>query len=433
MKRIILLSSFVLTQTIFATTLTIYNSDIALVQESQEFEIKKTDRELEYDDIPNTLINNSVDIELPEAVTLYSQVYRRKNLTQHDLAKKFIGKKVAISHGSKVTLLALSGHHAIVKNSAGTIETVQTAEMIFPYLPKNLQADNTLAFEIKSAKTLKTNVDISYLARNITFSSDYVLNLHKDKADITAWVDIVNNSGKDFKNATVNLIAGDINRAYNHVQAVAYRSRMLASDKENIAHKSIAGYHHYALPRRMDLNAFEKTRVKLFKQSDVAIQNSYIATMNNPLYLMGERSSGVTREVQLKDLQRELPTGLVRIYAKDAEEKLLLGEDNIANTPKNTPVTLRVGKDFDTKVTQKMLSRKDTNTQFDVRIEYKISNNSNEDKTITLKIPFNKKSGSYIDSKLKYVYTKGNLVTFTLKVKANSQRSFDVNFKSKRR
>ena len=80
-----------------------------------------------------------------------------------------------------------------------------------------------------------------------------------------------------------------------------------------------------------------------------------------------------------------------------------------------------------------MLSRKDTNTQFDVRIEYKVSNNSNEDKTITLQIPFNKKSGSYIDSKLKYVYTKGNLVTFTLKVKANSQRSFDVNFKSKRR
>ena len=433
MKRIILLSGFVLTQTIFATTLTIYNSNIALVQESQEFEIKKTDKELEYNAIPTTLINNSVDIEFPQAVTLYSQIYRRKNLTQYDLAKEFLEKQVALHDNSNVTLLALSGNNAIIKTKEGRVKTVNIADIVFPSLPHNLQAHNSLAFQIKSSKTLKANVDISYLAQNISFSTDYVLNLHKNRADLRSWVNIVNNSGKNFKNTRVNLVAGELNRAYNHPTPVAYRAKMLASDKESITHRAVAGYHHYALPRKIDLNSYEKQRIKLFAHNDIAIKNNYIATMNNPLYLMGERSSSIKREIELQALRNELPAGLVRIYTKDAGEKLLLGESNIANTPKNSPVSLIVGTDFDTKVTQKMRSRNDTNTHFDATIEYTVRNNSDEDKIVTLHIPFNKKRGSHISSKLKYVYTKGNLVTFTLKVKANSKRSFDVNFKSSRR
>ena len=433
MKRIILLSGFVLTQTIFATTLTIYNSNIALVQESQEFEINKTDRELEYANIPTTLVNDSVDIELPKAVKLYSQIYRRKNLTQHDLAKEFIEKQVALDNRSNVTLLALSGNNAIVKTEEGSIKTVKVADILFPSLPQNLQAHNSLTFQIKSSKTLKANVDISYLAQNISFSTDYVLNLNKNRADLTSWVNIVNNSGKDFKNTRVNLVAGEINRAYNHPTPLAYRAKMLAADTASITHKAVAGYHHYTLPRKIDLNSYEKQRIKLFAHNEIAIKNNYIATMNNPLYLMGERSSSVKREIALQALNNELPAGLVRIYTKDAEEKLLLGESNIANMPKNTPITLTVGTDFDTKVIQRMRSRNDTNTHFDATIEYTVRNNSDEDKLVTLHIPFNKKRGSHISSKLKYVYTKGNLVTFTLKIKANSKRSFDVNFKSSRR
>ncbi|QOP45082.1 DUF4139 domain-containing protein [Sulfurimonas paralvinellae] len=385
MKRIILLSGFVLTQTIFATTLTIYNSNIALVQESQEIEIQKDEKEFVYDNLPNTLLDNSVDIKLPKEVTLYSQSYRPKRISQQDLAK-------------------------------------------------NKELTNKLTFDIKSAKTLKADVKLSYLAQNISFAADYVLNIHKDQVNLTAWIDITNNSGKDFKNATVNLLAGDISRAYSHPQPVMYRSNMTAMDKTaKPTHKAVSSYHKYTLPRKIDLNTYQKHRVKLFGAENISIKSDYTALMNNPLYLMGERSSRVTHNIHLKGLQKELPAGIVRIYRDDEGEKLLLGENSIANTPKNAPLKLQVGKDFDTKVTQTMHSRNDTKTAFDVTVTYKLLNNSDEDKMLTLQIPFNKKQSSRIHSKLKYVYTKGNLVTFTLKVKANSERSFDVRFQSNRR
>ena len=432
MKRIFLLSTFVLTQTIFATTLTIYNSNIALVHESHEFEITQKEDTFVYDNIPNTIINNSVNIDFPPSVTLYSQLYKRKNLTQHDLAKAFIGKEVELKNASNIKLLSISGNNAVVKNLEGKIFTTQISDIVFPYLPKNLQANNSLEFQIKATKNLKTNIDISYLAKNISFSSDYVLNIDKSSADLQAWINITNNSGKDFKNATVNLIAGDINRAYSQREPIAYKS-MIAADKSSITHKAVAGYHKYTLPFQVDLNAYEKRRVKLLEYKNIAINNNYVAKMNNPLYLMGERTSGVSREVDIKGLSRELPSGTVRIYTKDGKELLLLGEQNIHNTPKNSPIRLKVGKDFNTKVTQRVLSRKDTNIRFNVNVEYLLTNHSDEDKIITLEIPFNKKSDSKVISKEKYSFTKTNLLTFHIKVKANSTYTFKAKFISKRK
>ncbi|MEN4054246.1 hypothetical protein [Sulfurimonas sp. NWX79] len=208
---------------------------------------------------------------------------------------------------------------------------------------------------------------------------------------------------------------------------------MVTADKSALTHKAVAGYHKYTVPFKVDLNSYEKRRVKLFEYKDIPIQNSYIARMNNPLYLMGERSSSVNRELQISNLDRELPSGVVRIYTKDDEEPLLLGETNIANTPKKSPIILKVGKDFDTKVTQKVISRKDTNLRFNVTIAYTLTNHSDEDKFITVEIPFNKKSDSKVISKEKYSFTKGNLLTFHLQVKANSKQSFRAKFITKRR
>jgi len=384
MKRVFFLSGLVLTQTLFATTLTIYNSGIALVQESIAFKVTKVDREFHYNNIPQTLLADSVAIDFPKDVTLNSEVYKNKKFLPRELAKE-----------SKLK--------------------------------------PTLLFNIQAATNHDTTVQLNYLMSHIRFQSDYQLDIEKNRAKLTAWVDIENNSGKDFKDVSLNLIAGQPHRANHYIKTLSYKSDMPVTQTNNISNRSIAGYHKYTLPAPITLNSYEKTRIKLFEYKHLSIENSYIAQMNNPLYLMGERSSSVTREVSLKGLQREAPAGKVRIYTEDENEKLLLGEDNLGNTPKNSPIRLKVGKDFDTRVSQKLLSRNDSDQFFHRKIEYSLSNHSDEDKIITLHIPFNKKEHSKVISKQNYSYTKGNLVTFTLKVKANSERSFDAEFISKRR
>ena len=434
MKKIFLLSTFVLTQTIFASTLTIYNSNIALVHESHEFEISKKEDHLLYNHLPDTLVDDSVNINFPQSVTLYSQVYKRKKITIADLAKKFIRKKVSLTDKREIELLHINGNHSIVKASDGKIFIVNLSELVFPYFPKDLQTTNSLDFHIEAAKNLKTEVDISYLAKNIKFSTDYILNIDKSKATLQAWIDITNNSGKDFKNTTVNLIAGDINRVHNYNNSVAYRSMEVTLNKENtISHKAIGGYHKYTLPFKVNLNAYEKRRIKLFKYIDIPIQNNYVSKMSSPTYLMGERSSNVNREITLKALNKALPAGKIRIYTKDEQELLLLGEESLQNTPKKTSLVLKIGKDFDTKVVQKVISRKDTNKRFNATIEYIIKNHSNEKKTVTLEIPFYYRKDAKVISNQKHYFKNANMLIFKVNVQANSQKSFTAKFISKRK
>ena len=57
-------------------------------------------------------------------------------------------------------------------------------------------------------------VEASYLTSNLSWSADYVLNVAKDEAsgDLDGWVTLVNHSGTAFKNAQLQLVAGDIHR-----------------------------------------------------------------------------------------------------------------------------------------------------------------------------------------------------------------------------
>lgn len=47
-------------------------------------------------------------------------------------------------------------------------------------------------------------------------------------------------------------------------------------------------------------------------------------------------------------------------------------------------------------------------------------------------VAFNENADSKVNTKEKYAFAKGNLVTFSVEVKANSSKSFKVNFQSEK-
>src|SRR5260370_33724744 len=60
----------------------------------------------------------------------------------------------------------------------------------------------------------KHQIEASYLATNLSWNSDYVLTVARDDraADLDGWVTVVNNSGTAFRNARLQLVAGELNR-----------------------------------------------------------------------------------------------------------------------------------------------------------------------------------------------------------------------------
>jgi len=437
MKRLFILSSLLLTQTLFATHLSIYDSGIALVEEESTFTFDKQTDSLLYDNIPKSIISDSVAVTLPQKMQLQALSFEHPNLTTHTIAKAFVGKKVFYKDKS-YTLAALNNSEAFLE-ADGRITPVSVRELSYPALPKMLHTNNAFLLHIQESYKTEAKVKLRYLANKINFTTDYVLNLDESIAQLSGWVNITNNTNKEFTDANIQLLAGELQRVRKHSrQPVMYKSVSVASDMAAPSvsqHKSMQGYHLYTIPFRVDLKSGQSSRVKLLEKKDLAFTKSFHVTASNPLYLMGERSMQPTQSINFTLPKTALPKGTVRIYTQDKSEQtsLLLGEAALQNTAKNTPVTLDIGKDFDTKLTQRLIKRKDTKTKFDAIIEYTLTNNSDKTKTISIAVPFTPRSDAKIITDAAYSYTKGNLATFTLTVEPNSHKSFVAEFISKRR
>jgi len=438
MKRLFILSSLLLTQTLFATHLSIYDSGMALVEEEKSFHFDTQTETLLYEDIAQSILTDSIAVTLPKNINLQAINFQRSNLSLHTLAQAFVGKKVYYKNKS-YKLTAINASDAFIQKD-GPITPVNLRELSYPFVPKMLHSKNALLLKIKQSYKTEAKVKLRYLANKINFTSDYTLELNKKSAELTGWVSITNNTNKEFRDANVQLLAGDLHRVRKAVEhPVMYKTMTISNDAPVAStmpsHKSMQGYHLYTIPFKVNIKPQESNRIKLLEKKSIHYTKSFHLRASNPLYLMGERSMQATQSIAFKLADTALPKGIVRIYSQAQKEQpsLLLGEATIQNSAKNRAITLDIGKDFDTKLTQRLIKRKDTKTKLDAIIEYTLTNNADKAKKISVTIPFTPRSDAKIITDEAYRYTKGNLATFTLTVEANSQKSFVAEFINKRR
>jgi len=414
-------------------SLVVYNSNIGLVHEERKLSLDTKDSFILYEDVASSIDTDSVNVKLPSGVTLYSQQYRYDKLTRAKLLEAFIGKEVMVAK-DKVTLLSSSGISCIIKTADNLIKSVNASDVIFDSIPKALITKPSLVWNIKSEKVHdNSTMDLDYLIKNISWKSNYVLNLKGDSASLSGWISVKNSSGKAFKDTNLYLLAGGINRIQNNRVRPQLRAvKMMMADSAAVREQAHEGYHFYTVPFKVNLANKETSQIKFMSEKLHDISRKYSAVLSNPLYLRGKSERGVSQFLSFKGLDKPLPEGVVRTYSKLQNTSILLGESAIKHTPKNTPMNLRLGENFDLKVTQTVLKREDTKREFDVDVKYTIKNASDTNKDVTLLIPFNKHKYSSIDTKQNYKFTKGNMATFTLEVKANATKSFRVNFESKK-
>lgn len=425
---------------IIDNSLIVYNGNVGLVHESKNIKIKKGDVTITYEDVASTIETDSVNVKLPASVKLYSQQYRFDKLTLTKLLNAHIDKpiQVRILKDAKnfeiidATLLANNGNSSLVKTAKDTIISVTSRDIIFKKIPRELLTKPSLVWNIKAHKTLNTKMEIDYLIKNITWSSDYILNLGENSANLSGWITVDNRSGKKFSDTSLYVLAGEINRATKptYRREVMYAKAM--ADSAPVQQEAHEGYHFYTIPFKVNLANNEKTQIKFTDKKSLKFSRKYSVQLYNPLYLRGETKSDVTQYIKLQGLDIPLPKGVVRTYSKLRDTSILLGETNIKHTPKETDIELKLGKNFDLKVTQTVLKRDDSQRYYIADINYAVKNSSDKTKTVELLVPFNRNKNSIVKTSQKYKFTKGNLVTFSIKVKANSSKSFKVHFESKK-
>ena len=440
LNTLLILLSSSLYSSALNNSLIVYNGNVGLVHENKNIKIKKSDTTITYEGVASTIETDSVNVKLPDSVTLYSQQYRYDKLTLAKLLDAHIGKaiQVRLLKDAKnftiisATLLSNNGNSSLVRTDKSKIISVNSKDIIFKTIPSELLTKPSLVWNIKSTRSLKTEMEIDYLIKNITWSSDYILNLNENSADLSGWITIDNRSGKKFDDTSLYVLAGEINRASKptYKREVMYAKAM--ADSQEVKQEAHEGYHFYTIPFKVNLANNEKTQIKFTDKKRLEFSRKYSAHLHNPLYLRGEIKGDVMQYIKLDGLDIPLPKGVIRTYSKLKKSSILLGETSIKHTPKNTPLELKLGKNFDLKVSQTILKREDSQRYFSADVKYTLKNSSNKSKIVELLVPFNRNKNSIVKSSQIYKFTKGNLVTFSLRVKANATKSFKVHFESKK-
>ena len=206
---------------------TVYNSNVALVRDVRQLTLPSGDFSLKFEDVAASINPATVhfrSLTEPAHLSVIEQNYEYDLLDPGKLLLKYVGKEVTLVHRetennstkwveTKALLLADNG--GPVWKIGDEIVTGMPAESYrFPDLPENLYSQPTLLWMLENTGPKSQRVEASYLTNNMNWNADYVLTVSRDDkaADLDGWVTLSNNSGTGYKNAKLQLVAGELHR-----------------------------------------------------------------------------------------------------------------------------------------------------------------------------------------------------------------------------
>jgi hypothetical protein len=357
-------------------SLTVYNSDIALVRDVRNLNLARGVGNLRFMDIAATVNPTTVhfrSLTEPQQVSVLEQNYEYDLLEPDKLLRKYVGREVTLMRNrtvdgttrqEEVKALLLSYNQAPVWKIGNEIVTGIGADHIrFPELPETLYSRPTLIWTVQNDGAAKHRVEASYLAQRLSWNADYVLTVARnDKAaDLNGWVTLTNNSGTAFKNAKLQLVAGDLNRVRQQLAKMrdeAVAERAAAASAANMTQESFSDYHLYTMGRKTTINNSQTKQVSLLEGTDVPVTKRYVVE-GQQWYYHNQRHPGspikdlVQVYYQFKNEEKgglgiPMPAGVLRVYQQDSKGGVqFVGEDRIIHTPKDETLNVKIGNAFD--------------------------------------------------------------------------------------
>ena len=405
-----------------SVAVTIYNSDLALVKDTRKVKLKTGLNALALRDVsaqirPETALLRSINA--PGSLILLEQNFDFDLLTPHKMLEKYVGKTVSIvkvhpTTGAETVEQAqvLSVNDGVVLKMGNRIETGQLSNpwgrIVFDDVPANLRDRPTLVTQINNKGATDQTVELSYLTGGLGWKADYVaeLNAKEDMLDLSGWVTLTNTSGASYKNAKLQLVAGDVNRVQQNMRPTTKMMRgdvMMAEAAAPMAEESLLEYHLYTLDRPTNIMEAQTKQVALLSASSVPVHKDLVLQGADYYYQGQYDEIGTKMKVSVfiefdnkeaSKLGMPLPKGILRVYKKDSTGNAqFVGEDSIDHTPKNETVRLKLGEAFDVTADKKQTDFKvlpnpqKGHVAYESAFEFMLKNAKKEKVTVTVQEP----------------------------------------------
>jgi hypothetical protein len=425
-----------------AVALTIYNVNLGLVKDQRQTTLPVGTFELRFMDVASQIIPASVQVKSlagPSSLRVLEQKYEYDLLNPQRLLEKYVGKEVRLYTENQYTERDETVPATLLSVDGGPVFKVDEditfghpGRILFPKVPDSLASKPTLVWLLENTLTKLQRIEATYLTNAINWRADYILTLNArdDRADLSGWVTIDNQSGAAYANATLKLVAGDVNRVRDDQEL---RARVLA--REGAAPKAAAPqfkeeeffeYHIYTLQRPSTLKNNQTKQISLVSAEQVPVKKELVF-FGARQYFQSRYAEAVPKQkinviVELQNKKESnlgfpLPKGVVRVFKQDAEGSLqFVGEDSVDHTPKDEKIRIKMGNAFDVVGSRKQADwKKLAADTYEAAFEIAVRNLKKEDVVVKVVEPI-PGAWTMLSSSHEYKKTEAHMAEFMLTV-----------------
>ncbi len=388
-------------------SVTIYNDDLALVQDRRDIELKGGRQRIEFQDVSAQIRPETASLTAGD-ISIVEQNFDFDLLTPAKLMEKAVGHEVTIVRVNPATgaetreqaeVLATNG--GVVLKIGQRIEVLRDdglpVRVIFDKVPENLRARPTLSVTVIGARAGTRPATLSYLTPGLGWRADYVALYDEGdgKIDVQGWVTLSNSSGVTYDNAQTLLVAGSPAQVEGGVKQPMYyrgpqpRGTLQQAGTESGDRERLGDYYLYPLAERTTIANLQTKQVSFLDVHGVPdehgyeFRNRWLGTAETPQSAKSIYSFSTSAHAGLGD---QLPAGILRFYLRDKRgDPQFIGESSIEHTPMGSTLSLATGDAFDVKVRAVVEKRTRLSTfdwQSDMR--YELSNARPQPVTVKL-------------------------------------------------
>jgi hypothetical protein len=373
-------------------SITIYNNDLALVQDARQLDIGQGRQKLEFKDVSATIRPETVALNA-DGIAIVEQNFDYDLLTPQKMMEKAVGQDVQIvrtnpGNGQQITETAtvLSANEGVVLKIGDRIEVLrddgEPTRVIFAKVPENLRAQPTLSVTVDSDHAGAWVATLSYLSNGLGWKADYVA-LFDEKAsklDLQGWISLTNTSGTSFPNARTQLVAGNVQVGGGDNSDSSSQSDVQAGTETNTGTgKALGDFYIYSLPERTTIAQNQTKQVGFLSANGVDAHKVYQFNLSG--FASADNPANASVVVDFRNstsggLAAGLPAGSIRVYERDvAGEPKFIGENTIDHTPQGSELAVKIGDAFDVTVQPTLVSDVKVNRRRDrYTVSYQVRN-----------------------------------------------------------
>lgn len=414
--------------------LTIYSGNFALVKEKRQAQLEQGYNYIRYSDVPTRIDPSSVILEDTgdNGISVIEQTYRYDVTSKSGLLETYTGREITVydADGKQYTGILLSYRDGLIlQTTEGVISLSDSSRIEYPD-SGDLLTSPTLIWQLYSPVSGNVEMLTSYITNGIGWDASYVIKTDADEttADIEGWVNIDNNAGTSFEDATIKLMAGDINRQSGQkaYDSVVYEVPAEEAAAGSFNRESFSEYHMYTLDHQSSLQDKQSKQISLFSKDNVPVEKELVYNSWG-----GDR---ISISFTLDNSEGEgpgvpLPAGVAKLYQPDSSGQLqFAGEDRIDHTPVGDNIRLTAGYAFDITGEREQVDYERIGTnRYRTTNKITISNykETTEDVVIVERI-----YGDWEITESSHPYTKQDANTIEFKVEVPAEDDVEVTYTS---